>query len=89
MSNKTQTEQNITELKTYDRKIHAASTQMADALALELRGLGIPFFSLRRDLVYSQGQGQGQGQGNGKISGDELAILQRKMLELLQDLCKE
>lgn len=72
---------------------------MAQALTLELRGLGIPFFSLRRDLVLdhsfdskdiSQAHENGKGDGGEKmLTREELAVLQRRMLELLVDLCKE
>lgn len=100
-------EENKTELQTYDAKIYAASRQMAQALTLELRGLGVPFFSLRRDLVassddsdskdISQGRGDRQEERHGHgengerqmLTREELAVLQRRILELLVDLCKE
>lgn len=68
---------------------------MADAMALELRGLGVPFFSLRRDLILADDRGReldkglDNGQRGGRISRGELAVLQRRMLELLQDLCRD
>lgn len=68
---------------------------MADAMALELRGLRVPFFSLRRDLILADDRGReldkglDKGQRDGRISRGELAVLQRRMLELLQDLCRD
>lgn len=56
---------------------------MADALTQELRRLDIPFFAIRADLIFSD-----TGQGGGTISKDELVVLQRRMLELLGDLCE-
>lgn len=85
-------EEDQTELRTYDAKIYAASKQMAQALTLELRGLGIPFFSIRRDLVSgheNKSNNADDKKQNDKLPRDELSALQRKMLELLQDLCRE
>lgn len=57
----------------------------------ELRGLKIPFFVLRKELVQgaSEGQKDGEGEDSPKLSRLELNELQRRMLELLEDLCKE
>lgn len=79
-------------MNSYDAKVYKASTQMADALTLELRGLGIPFFSIKRGSVTDSPQKDDQLGQSGKqptLSGDELSAFQRRMLELLQDLCKE
>jgi len=65
---------------------------MAQALTLELRGLGIPFFSIKRDLVSENDLKNNDGhdkQHKDKLPRDELSALQLRMLELLQDLCKE
>lgn len=93
---KPQTEENQSELRTYDDKVYRASVQMADAMTLELRGLGIPFFALRRGVVRDgsengDGDKVGVGVGVGKqiLNKDDLRILQRRVLELLQDLCRE
>ncbi|OJJ81141.1 uncharacterized protein ASPGLDRAFT_133324 [Aspergillus glaucus CBS 516.65] len=84
-------EEDQTELNTYDAKIYAASNQMAQALTLELRGLGIPFFSIKRDLVTDDHKNNDDHdkQHKDKLPRDELSALQLRMLELLQDLCKE
>lgn len=72
--------------------------QMADAVIAELRGLGIPFFTLRKDLVQdtssstegSQPRSQTESTGtvSSPISKSELVKLQQRMLELLEDLCR-
>lgn len=91
-------EEDKAELNTYDSKIYSASTQMAQALTLELRGLGIPFFSIQRYLVVDKNDNKHTNTDTGtdrdvkqqqKLPRDQLANLQRRMLELLLDLCKE
>lgn len=90
-------EEDKAELNNYDSKIYSASTQMAQALTLELRGLGIPFFSIQRDLVADKDDNKHTNTSTDttrdvkqqKLPRDQLANLQRRMLELLLDLCKE
>ncbi|KAJ5728678.1 uncharacterized protein N7483_003186 [Penicillium malachiteum] len=79
------------ELMNYDFKIYKASVKMADALMAELRGLNIPFFVLRKEIQPSSSKGESEAlvEGPPKLSDSELADLQRRMLELLEDLCKE
>ncbi|KAB8255275.1 hypothetical protein BDV32DRAFT_113739 [Aspergillus pseudonomiae] len=78
-------EEDRAELTNYDLKVYKASKQMADALTGELRALQIPFFSITPSLVVdSAGSTHPPG-----IGRDELAVLRRRMLELLQDFCKE
>ncbi|KAJ5497019.1 hypothetical protein N7463_009006 [Penicillium fimorum] len=86
------------EIATYDAKVHRAAVQMADAIIAELRGLDIPFFTLRKDLVQdipstmegSQPQSQTESTriNSSPITKSELVKLQQRMLELLEDLCK-
>ncbi|OGM40188.1 hypothetical protein ABOM_010977 [Aspergillus bombycis] len=78
-------EEDRAELTNYDGKVYKASKQMADAMTGELRALQIPFFSIKPSLVFdSVGSTHLPG-----IGRDELAALRRRMLELLQDFCKE
>ncbi|KAE8138739.1 hypothetical protein BDV38DRAFT_59328 [Aspergillus pseudotamarii] len=78
-------EEDHAELTNYDLKVYKASKQMADAMMGELRALQIPFFSIKPSLVLdSAGSTHLPG-----IGRDELAVLRRRMLELLQDFCKE
>jgi hypothetical protein len=63
---------------------------MATALMSELRGLDIPFFALKQSLVVeSDRPSEVGGLDSGKVTKAELVELQRRMLGLLEDLCKE
>ncbi|KAJ5088249.1 hypothetical protein N7456_011865 [Penicillium angulare] len=87
------TQEDQAELTNYDTKIYRASVKMADALVAELRGFKIPFFVLQREMVHSQEAtthtGENSETDSSKLSQQELASFQRRMLELLEDLCKE
>lgn len=72
---------------------------MTDALIAEMRGLGIPFFALRKDLIQDDSSTK-EDPGPRRVSNvkqsasspivrSELEKLQRRMLDLLEDLCKE
>ncbi|KAK2765231.1 hypothetical protein FQN54_008930 [Arachnomyces sp. PD_36] len=77
------------EVGNYDMKVYKASTEMAKALDSELRHLGTPFFVIRPDLI---GSGPSDTDIAGKpaaISREELVKLQKRMIGLLEDLCKE
>lgn len=56
-----------------------ACGEMMKATERELEGLGVPFFGVRRD-----GGVKGR-----KAAEEELQGLRKKMLELLEDLCKD
>lgn len=71
---------------------------MAEALTAELRGLKIPFFVLQRSMILepsadaeniSSKTDEDGLHTSPKLTKPELFDLQRRMLELLQDLCKE
>ena len=86
------TEEDQAELTNYDTKIYKASVQMADALTAELRGHQIPFFVLKKSLVQdstSAAELNGTSDVDPKLSKSDLIELQRRMLQLLEDLCKE
>ncbi|KAJ9231199.1 hypothetical protein DTO207G8_2860 [Paecilomyces variotii] len=92
-------EEDRAELNNYDAKVYKASADMAKALDSELRALGIPFFAVKHSLVKAEAEKaisqpsatrtKPEGSGDGTLSREELSALQRRMLELLQDLCKE
>ena len=90
-------EEDQAELYRYDRKVHAACTSMIKATTLELKTLGVPFFGVNSDLILRNTIGAedvviseaGRKAIEGKTEERELEKLQRKMLELLEDLCKE
>ncbi|KAF3398311.1 hypothetical protein F1880_005699 [Penicillium rolfsii] len=87
------------ELDDYDKKVYKASVQMADALMMELRGMKIPFFVLQKSLIHDSDTSVNASQNQhtdgdsdarpSKLSSSDLADLQRRMLGLLEDLCKE
>lgn len=87
------------ELEDYDKKVYKASAQMADALMAELRGMKIPFFVLQKNLIHDSGTSDNVSQNYNtdgaadarpsKLNSSDLANLQRRMLGLLEDLCKE
>lgn len=90
------------EIAAYDLKVHAAAVKMSDALVAELRGMGIPFFTLRKELVQdppATGDSSNEilrrpsqtdsAAASLPITRSELVKLQQRMLEFLEDLCKE
>ncbi|KAJ5553183.1 hypothetical protein N7494_002561 [Penicillium frequentans] len=86
------TEEDQAELTNYDTKIYKASVQMVDALTAELRGHQIPFFVLKKSLVRGSASSEelnGTSDVEPKLSKSDLIDLQRRMLQLLEDLCKE
>lgn len=64
------------ELEIFDRKVHKACREMVAVTAKELGRLAVPF-------LYAEGQVKGT------FGDGELVRLQKKMLELLEDLCGE
>ncbi|KAL4780953.1 hypothetical protein BJX76DRAFT_336672 [Aspergillus varians] len=97
-------EEDSAEINNYDAKVHKASRQMADAMLSELKALDVPFFCTSQSLIAdetarqkeeltshpsSPGGVPGTPGKQSRLSIDELSALQRRMLELLQDLCRE
>ncbi|PYI20653.1 hypothetical protein BO86DRAFT_393844 [Aspergillus japonicus CBS 114.51] len=88
-------EEDQAELTNYDVKVYRASSQMADAMIAELRALGIPFFSIQKDLVLAADAKSETvvnpfgSQKETLITRQDLLQLQRRILELLLDLCGE
>ncbi|RAK99724.1 uncharacterized protein BO80DRAFT_426392 [Aspergillus ibericus CBS 121593] len=96
-------EEDRAELTNYDAKVYKASKQMSEAMGAELRTLRIPFFSIKKDLISESTtktpEGARSTSGNSydpskqlqllPLSREELSALQLRMLELLQDLCRE
>ncbi|KAK2873340.1 hypothetical protein FQN49_002436 [Arthroderma sp. PD_2] len=84
------------EIKQYDEKVYKASAEMTRALDSELKALGIPFFAIKQELIRSPSSDDSSSKqasiNNGTdncITQEEVALLRLRMLELLQDLCKE
>lgn len=81
-------------------KVYKASIDMVTAMATELRNLGVPFFGVRSDLLgitqlgetspgYEARNDVVQRDSKARLKQDTLKKLQKRMLELLQDLCKD
>ncbi|KAL9619817.1 MAG: hypothetical protein Q9160_005557 [Pyrenula sp. 1 TL-2023] len=85
------TDENAEELRKYDGKIYKALTEMARAIDGELRGMSVPFFAIKHDLVMLDNGNQyavkkGDGGKDIRLSRGELQELQKRMLQLLEDL---
>lgn len=74
------------ELKSFDMKVYKAQLQMNQEFTTKLRGLGIPFFGTRSNLVRRKGDKTKLEKGI--VAEVELVKLQRKMLDLLEDMSK-
>jgi hypothetical protein len=62
---------------------------MVREMSQRLRNMGIPFFGTKNELVVLASKGGPENIEKGKIHEFELIKLQKKMLSLLEDLCKE
>ncbi|KAL5332503.1 hypothetical protein BJX70DRAFT_129493 [Aspergillus crustosus] len=94
-------EEDVAEIQNYDAKVYKASSQMADAMLLELKALDVPFFNLKQSLIrINEAKKQKQRLEDrssagltpdmqGQLSREDLTAFQQRMLELLQDLCRE
>lgn len=68
---------------------------MSKALHLELKAMGIPFFAIKEELIRpappdSSSKPENTDNSTERcITAEEAKALQLRMLDLLQDLCKE
>jgi hypothetical protein len=87
----TSTEELARELETFDMKVYKAQMEMNREMSNRLRGLGVPFFGTRSDLVRPAGKEPTESTKDGKVMIDEaeLVKLQRKMLTMLEELCND
>lgn len=76
------------ELRSCDLKIHRAMTKLATDIDRELRSMGVPFYAIKHELVVMERHKDGSDQ-LGKIEKAELRALQKRMLQLLEELFKE
>lgn len=89
------TQSTAEQLKAYDLKVHRAQREMFVAMSAQLKGLGVPFFGVKAELIApADGQMSAMNLGAGavskaKITEDELLKLQRKMLQYLEDMYKD
>lgn len=79
------------ELREYDGKIWRAQVNMDEAMAMELKGLGVPFFGTdQRLIVKYEAEISEKPVANLKwsplITEAQLWLLQKKMVQYLEDL---
>jgi len=65
-----------------------ACGEMIAATERELKAMGVPFFGIKEELIRRDGGGVREKQ-EGRIGEEELQGLRKRMLELLEDLCKD
>lgn len=83
-------------------KVHRACTEMYNAILSEMRSMGIPFFGTSARFISNTGcqpdsMTESRSSSNSgindrspdKITSEELTSLQRRILQVLVDLCKE
>jgi hypothetical protein len=81
------------ELESFDLKVYKAQLQMMKEFTSKLKGLGVPFFGTKSELVHiprkeaNEGSSDGLGREKGLISEAELIKLQKRILAILEDLC--
>jgi len=93
------------ELQLYDRKVHRAAMQMSKAMTADLETLDVPFFGIEPGLVFNDdGEDDGpetiswkrirkgdaaKPDRKGKIGKSELRVLQKRMINHLEDMYKD
>lgn len=77
------------ELQTFDLKVYKAQMQMVREMNAKLRALGVPFFGTRSNLVRPASKIEVAQEGKAVIDEADLVKLQRRMLQILEDLCKD
>ncbi|KAI9757289.1 MAG: methylglyoxal reductase (NADPH-dependent) gre2 [Chaenotheca gracillima] len=87
-------EDNAREITMHNAKVYRASHDMVKAMSTEFKNLGIPFFGTQTRLVEKgralrDSEDQSYARLDGRIYEDDLLKLQRKMVEMLEDLCRE
>ena len=89
----TEAEAERKELEVYDNKVYKALSEMSRAMDGELRGLGIPFFAIKHELVDVKATSGDNASGlsstersTAVLGRDELLTLQKQMLQLLEAL---
>ncbi|KAK5056064.1 hypothetical protein LTR84_012615 [Exophiala bonariae] len=77
---------NAAELAAYDRKVFAGLVALASDYDRQLKNLGIPFYSIKHELVILEQGPEKAGNLKGRIDKGELRELQKRMLQTLEDL---
>ena len=76
------------ELMECDKKIYSAMTKLMAETDRELRALGVPFYAIRHELVIME-DGEQQNGGGQKLDRGELRELQKRVLQLLEELVSD
>ena len=76
------------ELEIYDAKVYRALSEMTRAMNDEFRTLGVPFFAIKHELIDAKADESSKTKP-GALGKKELLELQKRMLQLLQDLLAE
>ena len=82
------------ELAQFDLKIHRAQGKMTEAMVVDLKALGVPFFGTSADRLIPDDQPIDQGTEKGpkwspRITHSELRTLQQRMISYLEDMYKD
>lgn len=81
-----------TELDAYDTKVYKAQVEMFNAMSVELKRLGVPFFGVKPALIRKSSDASDSARPEvitgSMIQEDELLELQRRMLTYLEDMYK-
>jgi hypothetical protein len=80
---------NAAELATYDKKVFAGLTALASDYDRQLKNLGVPFYTIRHELVILEQGPEKTGSLKGRVDKGELRELQKRMLQTLEDLFAE
>lgn len=80
---------NAAELAAYDQKVFTGLVALASDYDRQLKNLGVPFYSIRHDLVILEQGPERTGALKGRIDKGELRELQKRMLQTLEDLFGE
>ena len=81
-------------MRNYDAKVHRACRDMSKSMSAELEALGIPFFGISPKLVAASPDVKNpiavdSVDVDGRLPQEKLTALKRKMVELLEDMCKD
>lgn len=74
------------ELEAYDKKVYAGLLAMTADFDRQLRNLGVPFYSIKHDLVILENGPEKLDAVKGRLDRGELRELQKQMLQTLEDL---
>ena len=80
---------NEKEIEAYDKKVYAGLLAMTADFDRQLRGLGVPFYAIKHEMVILEDGKEKAGAPKGRVDRGELRDLQKRMLVLLEDLLGE